>query len=358
MRNLLAAAAVALTGLGAAGASAETCGGEYVVARGDTLSGIANRHYENAGKWTAIHNNNLKTIGPKPNLLRIGMKLKLACLDGLPTGLPGGTAITDVTLTSAPVQVQPGHASVRQKINLLTGNDYAPFTDQALHNGGMLTDVVNAAFAEAAPKQGYAIHWVNDWTAHFEPLLSNALLDLSFPWRQPDCATMGEDYRCQNLLFSDPMFEMLQLLFTASNNPMVFNRDADMVGKTLCRPVGYTYTDMDQDGRNWLKEGKITLLKPRSVKDCFDKVLSGEADAVAINEFTGRDAIKEHGLQDQIRILPQPLAVAGLHVVVHKSHPQAQEMLAMANEGLRGIRKSGDYQKIIEDHMARIYADY
>lgn len=359
MKRLITAAVVGLLGLGAGAAAAQTCGGSYVVQRGDTLSAIADRFYKNAGNWTAIHNANLQVIGPKPNLLRVGQRLSLTCIDGLPAGLPDGTPVSDVQLTVArAVEVVPGNARTRTKVNLMTGNDYAPFTDQSLHNGGMLTDVVNAAFAEAAPEQGYAIHWVSDWNAHFEPLLSNALLDLSFPWRQADCATVPDDYRCANLKFSDPMFEMLMLVFVRNDSTLTFNRDADLVGTTLCRPTGYTAYDLNQNGRNWLKDGKVTLVQPRTVKDCFDMVLNGEADAVTINEFTGRSAIAEHDLGDQIRILPQPLSVTGLHVVVHKSHPDADALLAMANEGLRGIRASGEYQRIIEDHMARIWASY
>ena len=33
-------------------------------------------------------------------------------------------------------------------------------------------------------------------------------------------------------------------------------------------------------------------------------------------------------------------------------------MLAMINDGLRGIRAKGAYQNIIEDHMARIWAEF
>ncbi len=359
MKKTLAAMAIGLLGLGTTAAAAETCGGTYTVKRGDTLSAIADKHYKNAGMWTAIHNANLATIGDKPSRIQVGMKLSMACIEGLPTGLPGGVEVTDVVATSARVvQVQPGTAAVRHRINLLTGDDFAPFTAKAAHNGGLLTEVVQSAMTEAAPEKGFAIHWVDDWASHLDPLLSNALLDLGFPWYQPDCATTPDNYRCQNFHFSDPMFELLILLFTDKARPVAFNSDADIEGKTLCRPSGYFTFDLDQNGRRWLLDEKITLKQPRAVKDCFDMVLAGEADAVALNEFTGRAAIKEHGLEDRIDVVTQPLSVAGLHVVVHKSHPEAEDMLAMINDGLRGIRTTGGYQKIIEDHMARIWAEF
>ena len=149
-----------------------------------------------------------------------------------------------------------------------------------------------------------------------------------------------------------------QLLFTDKNNPINFNSDADIEGKTLCRPAGYFTFDFDQNGRRWLLDQKITLKQPRTVKDCFDMVMNGEADAVAMNEFTGRATIKEHDLADRIAIEAQPLSVVGLHVVVHKTHPEAADMLAMINDGLRGAREKGTYQNIIEDHMARIWAEF
>ncbi|MEX0302363.1 MAG: transporter substrate-binding domain-containing protein [Leisingera sp.] len=359
MKKTIAAAAMSLFGLAATTAAAETCGGTYTVQSGDSLSVIADKLYKDAGKWSAIHNRNINTIGPKPNAIRVGMKLSLACLEGLPTGLPGGKEIAAAAPAAAvPVRVQPGNAAVRKRINLLTGDDFAPFTAKAAHNGGLLNEVVDAAMAQAAPKEGYSIHWVNDWSAHLEPLLSNALLDLGFPWYKPDCQAAPGNFRCVNFHFSEPMFEMLILLFTSSSSSFAFNQDADIEGKTLCRPAGYFTHDLDENGRNWLKDGKITLKQPNSVKDCFDMVLDGEADAVALNEFTGRTAIKDHGLDGQITILPQPLSVAGLHVVVHKSHPQAEQMLTMINGGLRGIQENGRYQAIIEDHMARIWAGF
>lgn len=359
MRKLLAAAALGVLTLGAGTAAAQTCGGTYVVQRGDTLSAIADRFYKNAGQWTAIHNTNLSAIGPKPNLLRVGQTLKLACLGGLPTGLPGGTEISDLQLTSTqPIQIQPGTAATRQKINLLTADDYAPFTGKELPNGGLITEIVDAAMRAAAPEQGFAIHWVDDWASHHEPLLSNTLLDIGFPWYQPDCANSPEEYRCQNFHFSDPMFEELMVLFVDKDRPFVFNRDADVEGKTLCRPSGYLTFDLNQDGRNWLKDGKITLVQPKQTRDCFEKLLEGEVDAVALVDFQGKQMLNEMGVADQVTVLPQPLAILGEHVIVHKTHPDAEYMLATVNEGLRAIRADGSYQDIVERHLARIYADF
>ncbi|QIE46741.1 transporter substrate-binding domain-containing protein [Pseudohalocynthiibacter aestuariivivens] len=362
MRNTMFSGLVVLGGLVGAvlgsSAAAATCGGTYTVKSGDSLSAIADSFYKDAGKWSAVHTNNLGVIGDSPNAIRVGMKLALSCIDGLPTGLPGGVEVGTVS-AAAPLVEASGTYATRSKINLLTAGDYAPFTSPDLPNGGLLTDVVNSAMAKADPGEGYAIHWVEDWGSHLDPLLSNALLDLGFPWFKPDCESSPEDYRCANFHFSDPMFEMLILLFTDKADPVPFVSDADMAGRTLCRPRGYFTHDLDRADRRWITDGKITLKQPQTIKDCFEMLMDGEVDAVAINEFVGRTAMKDLELKDRVEIVQgRPVSIEGLHVLVHKSHPQADAMLATINAGLRGIKENGTYQSIIDTHMTRIWAEF
>lgn len=185
---------------------------------------IADAQYEDAGKWLVIHNGNLDLIGPKPSSIQVGMNLQLPCLNGLPTGLPGGRTITAEPVAAQPVQIAAGDASVRHRVNLLTADGFEPFTGKSLHNGGMMTEVLDAAMQYAAPEEGYAIHWVVLWTSHEDPLLSNALLDAGFPWYQPDCASNPEAARCVNFHFSDPMFELLVLMFTPQGSGLTFEK--------------------------------------------------------------------------------------------------------------------------------------
>ncbi|MFY9240437.1 MAG: transporter substrate-binding domain-containing protein [Roseovarius sp.] len=336
--------------IGGAAFAAE-CGGTHTVQRGDTLSLIAERHYDDAGMWTVIHNNNIGLIGESPNAIRLGMALSLACVNGLPVGLES---------TARAAQAQPAavlaSAGARKRINLVTASDYAPFTGRDLPGGGLITDVVDAALRKANPAAGHAIHWVEAWDAHLDPLLSNVLVDMGFPWVKPDCGTTPDEYHCANFEFSDPMFEMLTLLLTRKADPIAFAQDSDVHGKVLCRPEGLSLHQMDRPDRRWLAQGLVALKQPRAVADCFEMLVSGEVDAVVLNEFTGRNAMKDLGLKDQVQIVQtRPLAIEGLHVLVHKSHPEADQMLATINSGLQGIKQDGTYQQIIDAHMTRIW---
>ena len=357
IKKLLAVAAVTF-GMSQGAAWAETCGGVYTVKRGDSLSVISDSLYKNAGMWTVIHQNNLKVIGKNPRAIRVGMKLRVTCIDGLPVGLEGGSEASAIK-AAAPIAIAAGTAASRKKISILAGGDYKPFMDLSLPNGGLLIDVVQNAMDAANPEQGFGIYWVSDIGAHLDPLLSNTFLDIGLGWSKPDCAATPEEYRCKNFDFSEPAFEMLILLFTNKENPIKFDTDDDIIGSNLCRPEGYFTHDLNANGRNWLSEKKITLTQPLTVANCFELLAEGKVDAVAINEFTGRETIKELGMKDSVKIIDtRPLSIEGLYSLVHKSHPRSKELIAIMDDGLRKIKENGQYQKIIDVHMSRIWSEF
>jgi polar amino acid transport system substrate-binding protein len=244
-----------------------------------------------------------------------------------------------------------------ERINLVTGDDYAPFTDRDLPNGGMLTELVQRAMEEAAPSEGFAVHWVNDWDAHLGTLLEQGLVDMSFPWSEPNCAETPDEYRCKTFLFSDSMFEILELVYVDTTHPITFDTDAQMEGKTLCRMSGYSTHELDQGGRNWVKEGKIKLERPERVAECFQLLLDGKVDAVMIDEFAGKAVLKEMGVLDRIQPLPRPLGIVPLNVLIHKGNPRAQELVDLINLGVSKLKEKGEYQKIVGTHLAQFWAD-
>lgn len=351
-------AAAVIVGLTASTATAQTCGGVYTVQSGDSLSRIADTLYKNASMWTAIHQNNVSDIGTNPNRISVGQRLSLSCINGLPTGLEGGRDVTASVETVTGVELTRAVVEEVRGVRLLTGDDYAPFTDRSLLNGGLYTDLVEASMRNNPSEAKYKIYWVNDWAVHLDTLLEDAIFDVGFPWIRPDCAALPDNWRCNNLVFSEPMFEMLILLFVNKDNPHTFATDNSVNGNRLCRPKGYSKHVFDIDGRNWLKDGKMELVSPLTVANCFEMLAAGEVDAVAMNEFTGRAAIADLKLQDQIVAEQVPLTVDGLHVVANKKHPQANQLIALVNDSLSKIKDNGEYQRIIDTHMTKIWEDF
>ena len=289
---------------------AQTCGTEYVVRSGDSLSRIAGVTYNDIQKWTVIYNVNLRRIGNDPNFIQIGQALRVPCLETSSEGanqslaeIPTNTSAQsgrkdsdssdedDAALSKATGEGQsqdrPGRtAADGAVIRLLTGNDYAPFTDQSLPDQGLITDIVATALSASPEQPAFEIGWVDDWSLHLKDLLTNLEYDIGFPWFKPDCVSTPEEYRCQNFNFSNPVFEMPILLFTHRDRPLIFNADKDIHGSVLCRPNGYFTHDLEKNGRLWLTNNIIELKQPSTIKECFDLLTAGTVDAVALNEFT------------------------------------------------------------------------
>ncbi len=367
MRRLLGAATVAAS-LFAGASLAETCGGTYTVKGGDSLSAIADSLYKNARLWTSIHTINMKAVGENPDSIRVGQKLSITCISGLPVGLSGGEKLAS---TAKPKAVEPEAVVTRAatgllsspialpRIKLVTGDDFAPFTQRGLMADGLLAEVVEAAMTDAVGQDGYKTFWINDWSSHLSALMPEHVMEMAFPWAQPDCDSTPNEGRCANYHFSEPMFEYLVLLFVNKSSPIPFQVDGDLEGRTLCRPEGYLTHMLDQNGRNWVAENKVTLVQPRSVNDCFKMLSAGEVEAVVMNEFTARDAIKALDLSDQIEaVQSRPVSITGLHVLVHKDHPQADVLLTAINSGLAGIKTNGQYGEIVNRHMSQIWANF
>ncbi|MFZ7090181.1 LysM peptidoglycan-binding domain-containing protein [Primorskyibacter sp. 2E233] len=348
-------------------AAQETCGGLYTVQRGDSLSVIADKLYKNVGQWSAIYRNNIDKI-PSPDSIRVGQTYRMPCIDGLPTGLKGGTVVDSFAAPKIAARTVSAQAQLAERqraaqesargvdVRLLAGDDFRPFTNRLQMSSGMITDLVNRAFIADDSTGQHKFYWVNDRSVHLDPMLSEGMVDLAFPWKKPRCEDGDTAAICTDYVYSEPMFEMLVVLFTAKDRPVTFNAEADLAGMRVCSPLGYD-AGSRQGGANYLTKVGARLQQPVSAEACFDRLVKGSADAVAMNEFTGRVVLKDMGLADRVELmLRRPLAIEGLHVVAHKSNPRAEELIAAFNGGLAEMRDSGEYLKVIDTHMSSIWA--
>mmetsp|Transcript_29429 Transcript_29429/g.57596 ORF Transcript_29429/g.57596 Transcript_29429/m.57596 type:complete len:225 (+) Transcript_29429:1483-2157(+) len=215
----------------------------------------------------------------------------------------------------------------------------------------MLTELINAAFEVTPEPATYSITWENDWSKHLFPMLDSTAFDMGFPWFMPDCAGNPGHDRCANFHFSEPLVDLVILAFARVGDSLAFESDADMHGKTLCRPAGYFTHDLDRAGRHWLTKGLVTLEQPATPDACFEMLLSGDVDVVVLNEFLGVQKVFELGLTDQVAPLERPVSVEGLHVVISKKHWRGTAHLYRFNAGLAKLRQSERYNEIVSRHL-------
>lgn len=311
---------------------------EHQVRGGETIFQIAETYYSDQRKWSAIYYSNQAVLG-QGSMFEIpaGTALTIPCLPGL--------ALAD------PKPLLQDDAEMR----LVTGSNYAPFTDTNWPGAGMATELVNAALESTPYPVPFSITWENDWSKHLFPMLDSKDFDMGFPWYQPDCKADPGNERCANFHFSEPLVEVLILLFTNKGTDTKFTQDADVIGQTLCRPAGYFTHDLDREGRSWLRDGKITLVQPATPAECFTALQDGKVDAVALNEFTGWTTIHDMGLQDSIIAQKQPLSVEGLHVLISKRHWRGTTHLYRFNAGLKALKETKRYDQIVSKHLGEFW---
>lgn len=327
------------------GVSAQSCGGSYVIQRGDSLSGIAANIYRNAFRWTQVYQANVETIGADPDKILVGQRLELPCVDGLPE-------TNAATLAVAP---DPAPQPAPINISLLALEGLPPFSDQGLPNGGMITELIEKA-------SNRAFSGLPERARKLQPVKSLSLINaeentvpVSFPWLASEC-TAAVTTTCQQAILSDPVFEVLVVLFTNKDQPVSFRQERDIAGKVLCTATKASEQELDAQGRGWVESGLVDLRVEPSVAQCFEALMSGAVDAVVINEFTGRSVTQEMGIEDHVQALTKaPLSISMIYAAVPRAAPRAEEAISLLNAGLRALRKSGEFQAVLDRHLKRMW---
>lgn len=345
-------------------AAAQTCGTEYKIKEGDTLAQIAARVYGSPAQWTIIFYANQDRLGTNASLLVPGLAVTLPCIGGSAPSASPNAAAPSPPAPSNPADTPIMISAMVRRIEFLTADGYAPFTGRSLEGGGMLTEVITAAMniikQESHGRFDFGISWVNDWSAHLNPLLLTRAFDVGYPWARPDCegsATLDAtgQFRCRRFFFSEPLYEVITGLFVRNGSPITSLQSEKINGATICLAAGQGLYELDQGGRNWVKDGKVTLVRPPTIDECFRLLDSATVEAVVTTEFAGRASMTSLGMAGRIRMLDQPVALTPLHVVVSKSHPHARTILYYVNTALGKLRDSGDYDTIIARHLDRFW---
>jgi hypothetical protein len=145
------------------------------------------------------------------------------------------------------------------------------------------------------------------------------------------------------------------VLFVRNDGAFNFERDEQIAGKTLCRTKGWSTFDLDKGGRNWLKDGKITLMQPQRAEDCFRLLDEGTVDAVVIAELTGMAVAGAMGMSDRVHATERPINIETMHVIIAKTHPNARTVLYYVNSSLAKLKDTGAYDAITARHLEQFW---
>lgn len=346
------ACAIAL-GLSAFASTAQAleCGSPYSVRSGDSLSQIASDVYGSAREFQIIYSANSAVIGPNPAVIRVGVELQIPCLNEITASSADLSAITEVATTESLPTPKI------EMIRVVAGGNWAPFLTTDQEQGGMLTEIVNVALENAEGNPEYRIDFINDWSAHLTPLISDHRYDFSLAWFRPNCDIVdrlgdGSKFRCNNLMWSETLFEQIFGYYTRAGEATPASY-ADLEGKTICRPAGYSTFMLEEHG---LVEPTVTMVRDDSPQDCFLGLAEGRYDVVALATDASDGVITSEGLGDKV-VYNEPLSqVLTLHAVISNTNPNAKAYLEVLDNSLLEMKSSGEWFNIVRRHLSEFRA--
>lgn len=318
------------------------CGQFYTIQPGDTLSDVALRAYAN-GDFQAIYDANSDLLSGQAGLAP-GMEIWIPCPRKGPQTRRAALREGLGKPEPAPQAVVEAH----RKLSFVTGSDFAPFADESLPAGGMITELVRLAVQAAQPGEPAEIAFVADWSAH-AVLLEKGAYEMAFPWYKPDCSRAdrlesGLRIRCTKFDFSDPFFEVQMAYYVRAGDPLAGSQGhGALTGRRICRPAGYFTFDLDQQD---LREPAVTRIFPRTAEECFALLDRGGADVVTLARNAGASEISRLGLDGRVTEVAALASTQTLHVVAAKSNPRGPEELALVNAGLARLRESGRWFEV------------
>ena len=219
---------------------------------------------------------------------------------------------------------------VRADTVLLATGDYPPLSGEEEPGGGMLAQVVTAAYGS----QGTTVR-LNylPWQRGYNEALNGFYVG-TFPY-------VKNVEREAAFLFSHAIFTDTTRLFGLANASLPMRWS----GKSVCVPLGYNVQHIE----SFVQANAARLERPASMGNCFQLLQMGRVQGVWSSETVAEQvtrAMRVKGFQYKPLMLDVDYAV-DYYLMVPRVHPDAVGLIARFNAGLALVRKSGAYKKIM-----------
>lgn len=224
-------------------------------------------------------------------------------------------------------------------LKLVTG-EYPPFTGQTLEHFGASTEVVSAVLEQAGLKAEYQFE---PWKRGYH-MVKNHVVMGTFPY-----AITPE--RAKEMLFSEPINYVENRFFYKSTHirDVPFDWTVErMQHYKIGVPLGYAT-------KEYLESMGLNPMVFSNEDELFMALERGDVDFAAFSEIPGWAFIRKH-FGRHVRLfaaMEKPFSQDKLHMMVSKKDPEAVIFLKKFNSGLKKIRKSGIYAKIMRKYRVR-----
>ncbi len=217
--------------------------------------------------------------------------------------------------------------------------EYEPFTSKRLPNYGLFTEIVSAVCKAAGLKPIYQFY---PWTRAERMVLEGKVFG-AFPYARTD-------ERARLYDFSDPLYHVTMAIFYYDKNPkfggkpIQYDRIEDLKGYAFGGLKAIFYE------KELLSAG-IDFRPQENVDQSFEMMKLGRIDFVIDEISVGYANIKKRipGDLAHFKTLDKPYGdtkISGL--IVSRDYPDSTKILKRFNDGIKAIRVSGEYDRILQ----------
>jgi len=134
------------------------------------------------------------------------------------------------------------------------------------------------------------------------------------------------------------------VLFILKTSKVKFDSYDDLKGLTIGTSSGYSY------GNEFNTSTIFTKQEANDDATNLKKLAGGRIDAFVCDKLVGMYLTKQLGLQDTITYLPKTVASLTMYVGFSMK-PGASELAAKFDSAILGMKKSGEYQTILDKYI-------
>jgi polar amino acid transport system substrate-binding protein len=223
-------------------------------------------------------------------------------------------------------------------VDLTTGPNYPPLSDQSKADGGIATRIVSATFQSMG--EAVLLDWL-PWKRGFEDTKAGRY-QATFPYvRSPE--------RELDFLYSDVIFTHQSFLWTRTGDTLSAQDPSTFKGqKALCIPHGYR-SPIEDVLRTQIASGEVRVERPITRESCIRMLVSKRVDATTGSEGEVGASLLATGLGTQISRGKKPIVELDFFLIAPKSNPQSAELINRFNSQLRKLRADGQYRRLAEE---------
>jgi polar amino acid transport system substrate-binding protein len=228
---------------------------------------------------------------------------------------------------------------------VLSNQEYPPYLGQNIAGYGLMSRVVTEAFRREKISVRY-VFFPNNRTLQSA---RSGMVDGSLGW-----ALTTE--RQQDLVFSDPVMSLNMVFFQRAGPQLTWRHLSDLKSYRIGITAGNTYSD------EFARLQRSHVLHTEAVADDvtnFRKLLAHHIDLFPIDSEVGALELAQHFSPEQRQKLQaQGTAfwTADMRVVVWRGRPDAAELIRRFNRGLKQLRASGEFARLVEQTRREIAA--